>query len=117
MKNHLTELYTTNKGKAFQCDLTNSIVIEFKGHTLRFSVTDFMTFRRRLRAIDIHKMVFDLSDDFDFVNLEHIKSQLILKLTLCDLIQLRDLLDGAKFSLELVSTIHEILGDYSVIEA
>jgi hypothetical protein len=76
-----------------------------------------MTFRRKLRDIDIHKMLFDLSDDFDFVNLEHIKSQLILKLTLCDLIQLRDLLDGAKFSLELISTIHEILGNYSVIEA
>lgn len=117
MENYLTEIYTTTKGKAFQCDLTNSIVIEFKGHTLRFSVTDFMTFRRKLRDIDIHKMLFDLSDDFDFIDLEHIKSQLVLKLTLCDLIQFRDLLDGAKFSLELISTIHEILGNYSVIEA
>lgn len=111
----LTEIYTTSKGKALQCDITNTILIDFKNQSLRFSVGDFQIFRRKLKSIDIHQMLFNLSDDYDFVNLEHTKSQIIFKLTLCDIIQLRDLLDGTQFSLEMMSMVHEVLGDYSVV--
>ena len=111
----LTEIYATSKGKALQCDLTNTLLIVFKSESLRFSVGDFQVFRRKLKAIDIHSMLFNLSDDYDFVNLEHHGSQIILKLTLCDIIQLRDLINGTQFSLEMMSMVHEVLGDYSVV--
>lgn len=111
----LTELYSTNKGKSFQCDLTNSIEIHFKEYSWRFPVADFLVFRKQLNAVDVKKLLFNLSDECDFVSVHHTKLSSPVTLTLCDLIQLRDLIDGTKFSLEVVSLVHEVLGDYSVV--
>jgi hypothetical protein len=110
----LTELYSVAKGTSLQCDLTERIVVHFKNEEWRFSVIDFKVFRRKLHEVDIQKMLFNLSDDFDFVSLEHQKSKILLKLTLCDFLQLRELLDGTQFTLEMISMIHEVLGDYVV---
>ena len=109
----LTELYSTSKGRAFQCDLTNSIVLHFKEFRWKFSVSDFLLFRKHIHAVDLPGLLFNLSDECDFVSLRH--ARLVVTLTLCDLIQLRELVDGTRFSLELVSLIHEVLGDYTVV--
>jgi hypothetical protein len=37
-------------------------------------------------------------------------------LTLCEIIQLRDLLDGTKFSLDLNSMLYEVLGVFECVE-
>ncbi len=111
----LTELYSTSRGKAFQCDLTNSIVLNFKEFTWKFSVSDFLLFRKHIHAVDLRELLFNLSDECDFVSLHHARLSSAVTLTLCDLIQLRELVDGTRFSLELVSLIHEVLGDYTVV--
>lgn len=111
----LSELYSTSKGKAFQCDLTNSIVLHFKDYTWKFSVSDFLLFRKHIHAVDLRELLFNLSDECDFVSLNHARLSASVTLTLCDLIQLRELVDGTRFSLELVSLIHEVLGDYTVV--
>lgn len=111
----LTELYSTSRGKAFQCDQTNSIVLNFKEFTWKFSVSDFLLFRKHIHAVDVRELLFNLSDECDFVSLKHARLASAVTLTLCDLIQLRELVDGTRFSLEVVSLIHEVLGDYSVV--
>lgn len=110
-----SELYSTSKGRALQCDLTSSIILHFKDFTWKFSVSDFLLFRKHIHAVDVKELLFNLSDECDFVSLRHARLASAVTLTLCDLIQLRELVDGTKFSLELVSLIHEVLGDYTVV--
>lgn len=111
----LTELYSTDKGKTYQNDLTNTIEIHFKEFNWNFSVSDFLIFRKNINAVEVKDFIFNLSDDFDFVSVNHVKLSSAVTLTLCDLIHLRDLLDGTRFALELVTVIYEVLGDYSVV--
>jgi len=111
---HTHELYTTAKGCAWQCDLTDRIYVNFKGNVLAFKIQDFLTFRRKVQSIDIHEMIFNLSDDYDFEIIESPQNQLSLKLNLCDVIQFRELLDGTRFAIELYSMLHEVLGDFEI---
>jgi hypothetical protein len=115
MSSYTFELYRNEKGVAWQCDLTNTIAIEFGDMEVRFRVHDFAVFRRKVNSIDIKAMLFDLSDACDDCLIEAPKNQLSHRLTLCELIQLRDLLNGAKFALDLGSMLHEALGDVQVI--
>lgn len=104
------ELYETPKGKSWQCDLTDKIYVNFKETVLAFRVQDFFSFRRKVQAVNIHEMIFNLSDNYDFEVIECPQNQFSLKLTLCDIIQLRELLDGTRFAIEMYSMLHEVLG-------
>lgn len=112
---HTHELYTTAKGSAWQCDLTDKIYLNFKGGILAFKIQDFLSFRRKVQAVDIHEMIFNISDKYDFEIIDFPQNQLSLKLTLCDIIQLRELLDGARFAIEMYSMLHEVLGEFEII--
>ncbi|MCU0325091.1 MAG: hypothetical protein MUF45_07530 [Spirosomaceae bacterium] len=113
-ENHIHELYTTPKGSVHQCDLTDKIYLTFKDSVLAFKIQDFLMFRRKVHAVDIHEMIFNLSDKYDFEVIESQQYQFSLKLTLCDIIQLRELLDGARFTIEMYSMLHEVLGDFEI---
>jgi hypothetical protein len=104
------ELYRNDKGETWQCDLTNTIGLRFGDWQVRFSTRDFLMFCRHVNHIDIRAMIFDLSDACDYQVVEAPKNALSHRLTLCELIQLRELLNGTKFSLELGSMLHEVLG-------
>jgi hypothetical protein len=106
----MTELYRTSKGATYQCDATDRIYLQFGDISASFKIRDFFIFRRTVKTVNIHEMIFNLSDDYDFEWIESPKSGIAQKLTLCEIIQLRDLLDGTKFSLELNSLLHETLG-------
>lgn len=106
----MTELYKTTKGATFQCDVTDRICLQFGDISASFKVRDFFIFRRTVKTVNIHEMIFNLSDDYDFEWIESPKGGIAQKLTLCEIIQLRELLDGTKFSLELNSVLHETLG-------
>lgn len=108
---HTTELYRNDKGVTYQCDLTNRIIIRFINFNVDFKVYDFTAFRRKVNEVDIRAMLFDLSDAGDCRVLESPANQLSHRLTLCEIIQLRDLLNGTKFVLELRSMLHATLGD------
>lgn len=112
---HTHELYTTSKGSTWQCDLTNKIYLNFKGGILGFKIQDFLSFRRKVQAVDIHEMIFNISDKYDFEIIDFPQNQLSLKLTLCDIVQLRELLDGARFAIEVYSMLHEVLGEFEII--
>lgn len=113
--NHIHELYATSKGSVHQCDLTDKIYLNFKDNVLAFKIQDFLSFRRKVQAVDIHEMIFNLSDKYDFEVIESPQNQFSLKLTLCDIIQLRELLDGARFAIEMYSMLHEVLGEFEIV--
>ncbi|RYU97303.1 hypothetical protein [Emticicia agri] len=109
------ELYRTNKGQAFQCNLTNRIFLEFGGITTAFKVHNFINFKRLIDNINIIDKLYDLSDDADFDIIEAPNSNQTFTLHLCDLIHLRELLSGAKFALYVNTFLNEVLGEYEVI--
>ncbi|WP_428657825.1 hypothetical protein [Runella sp.] len=104
---YLTELYTNSKGATYQCDRSSRITVEFGGYKMAFKINEFLNFKQKVDSVDLHAMIFDLSDESDFEIIEAPQANLSLKLTLCDLVNLRDLLAGAKFMLELNSLLYE----------
>lgn len=111
LSTYTAELYRNEKGITYQCDLTNRIIVKFIDIEVQFRVQDFASFRRKVNSIDIMAMLFDLSDNSDFKVLESPTNQLSHRFTLCEVIQLRDLLNGTKFALDLRSLLNATLGD------
>ena len=114
-QNHLKELYQNQKGITWQCDLTNRVFMKFGESVTAFKVHDFLHFRRKVNSVDIHEMIFNLSDDSDFELIEAPQSGFSSHLTLCEIVQLRDLLDGTKFSLDVTTMLFEVLGEGALV--
>ena len=107
--NNTNELFSTSKGFSFQCDISSKIVVNFGDMQASFRIQDFLGFRRFINKIDIHSKIFDLSDESDYEFVEAPQLNIYQKLTLCELIQLRDLVNGTHFAIELNSLLHELL--------
>ena len=103
------ELFSTSKGYSFQCDKSSRIVVNFGEMEASFRIQDFLNFRRFINKIDIRSKIFDLSDESDYEFVEAPQLNIYQKLTLCELIQLRDLVNGTHFAIELNSILHELL--------
>ncbi len=104
---YINELYTNSKGTTYQCDRSARIMVEFAGYKMAFRINDFLNFKQKVDNVDLHAMIFNLSDEYDFEVIEAPQANLSLKLTLCDLVHLRELLEGTKFMLELNSLLYE----------
>jgi hypothetical protein len=109
------ELYRTNKGQAYQCNLTNRIFLDFGGLTTAFKIHNFINFKRLIDEINIIDKLYDLSDEADFDIIKAPNSNQTFTLHLCDLIHLRELLSGARFALYVNSFLNEVLGEYEVV--
>jgi hypothetical protein len=107
--NNQNELFSTAKGFSFQCDKTSRVVVHFGEMIASFRIQDFLSFRRLVNDIDIKSRLFDLSDESDFEFVEAPQLNIYQKLTLCELIQLRELVNGTQFAIELNSLLHTIL--------
>lgn len=107
-------LFETTKGFSYQCDQTNSIVIQFGETIAKYKVKDFLIFQRKVNSLNILDMLYDLSDTRDFQLIENTKKNFSRNLTICEIIQLRELLNGTKFTLVLHSMVNEILNEVLV---
>ncbi|MFN8347591.1 MAG: hypothetical protein U0X91_21485 [Spirosomataceae bacterium] len=58
-----TPLYTNAGGTTYQCDRTARILVEFGGGVMAFKIRDFLIFKRKVDSIDLHAMIFNLSDE------------------------------------------------------
>lgn len=103
------ELYKNTKGDVHQCDRTNRIVLNFQNLQVQFKIQDFVKFRRDVNKVDIKSKLLDISDECDYELIQTPQYNISEKLTLCELIQLRDLVNGAQFALDLNSLLHQIL--------
>lgn len=102
-------LFETTKGFSYQCDVTNSIIIDFFGKVSTYKVQDFLIFQRKVNSVDILNMLYDLSDKADVQLIETTKRNFSHNLTICEIVQLRELLNGTKFSMSLNSLLCELL--------
>lgn len=79
----MNELHKTQKGVLWQCDLTDRIYLQFGEVLVSFRVQDFFNFRRKVDNVDIHEMIFNLSDDYDFELIEAPRSNFSQRFTFC----------------------------------
>lgn len=107
--NTQNELFSTAKGYSVQCDLTSRIILHFGDIKAPFKILDFLNFRRFINSIDIHSKIFDLSDESDYEFVEAPQLNIGHKMTLCEVIQLRELVNGTHFAIELNSMLHQLL--------
>lgn len=103
------ELYVNNYGAVYQCDRTNRICVHFADTIASFRIDNFLNFKKLVDGVDIHTMIFDLSDDCDHELIDLPNASKKIKLTLCEIIHLRELLEGAKFALYMYDFLAEIL--------
>ena len=107
-------LFSTKKGFSYQCDKNNEIVISFAGSTTTYKYQEFIIFQRKVSSINILDMLYDLSDNCDATLVEATKRNFSKNMTICEIVQLRELLNGTKFTLVLNSMLNEILNDVLV---
>ncbi|GIZ07937.1 hypothetical protein [Flavobacterium sp. UMI-01] len=102
-------LFETEKGYSYQCDETESIVINFADSVSKYKIHEFLIFQRKVNSVNIMDMLYDLSDQSDAQLIETTKRNFSHKLTICEIIQLRELLNGTKFTLNLHSMLCDVL--------
>lgn len=103
------EIFQTAHGAVYQCSRKNCYWLDFQGVTTAFQVRDFLFFKKRIDQIDVERMLNDSSRTFDFEILMPFRTDRIFILTVADVLQLRELLKGAKFMIELNSEVRRCL--------
>ena len=108
-QNHLIEIFQTEHGAVYQCNRQNCFVVEFAGGKSPFKVHDFLALKNHLDAIDVKEMAQNISRTADVVILMPPRSERCFVLTLTDVLNFRELLQGAKAMLMLNSLVYECL--------
>lgn len=98
---NVEEIFKTENGAMYQCSRKNCYWLEFQNTTTSFRVSDFLTFKKRIDQIDIEKMLCDSSRTSDFEIIMPFRTERCFILSVEDILNLREILDGAKFMIEL----------------
>ncbi|MCA5003658.1 DUF6686 family protein [Sphingobacterium bovistauri] len=106
---NVEEVFQTELGAVYQCSRKNCYWLEFQETTTSFSVSDFLLFKKRVDSIDIEKMLCDSSRTADFEILMPFRTERCFILSVEDILNLREILDGAKFMIELNGQVKTIL--------
>lgn len=99
----LNELFKSEHGAVYQCSKNNCYWLEFKGEASSFKVADFLRFKRNVDSIDLDTLLTDSSRSADYTILMPYRCNRCFILTALDIINLRELLAGARFMIELNS--------------
>jgi len=106
---NVEEGFSTTAGAVYQCSRKNCFWLEYNNETTSFSVSDFLKFKKRIDSIDLERMINDTTRSSDFEIVMPFRTERCFILAVEDVLQLRELLDGAKFMMELNSVIRTCL--------
>ncbi|MGV3508058.1 MAG: hypothetical protein ACO1N7_02125 [Sphingobacteriaceae bacterium] len=106
---NIVEVFRTGCGSVSQCNKTNSYILEYSGVVSSFKARDFIDFIKRINNINLEEMLLSSSRVTDVAVLMPPYSDRCFVLTLTDVLNLKDLLNGAKFALHLNSVLWECL--------
>ncbi|WP_118194122.1 DUF6686 family protein [Albibacterium indicum] len=107
--NQLEELYKSDIGEFCQCSRKNCYRLTFRGERFDLTVSDFLSFKKEIDAIDIVAILTDSSCKSDTIIVNSYRTKRFLILSILEVIQLKELLRAAKFMVQLNSMIHECL--------
>lgn len=103
------EVFLTQAGAVYQCSRKNCYWLEFKDTTTAFKVSDFFLFKKRIDAVDVEAMLADSSRSADFELISPHRTERCFVLSVQDILNLREVLDGAKFMIQLNSELKKLL--------
>lgn len=106
---HVEEVFASEYGTVYQCSRQNCYWLEFQGKTTAFKVSDFFSFKKRIDAIDIAAMLTDATRSSDFEVIMPFRSERCFILSVQDIVQLREILSGAKFMIQLNGEVKKCL--------
>jgi hypothetical protein len=106
---NIVEVYRTKSGSVAQCNKTNSYILQYAGTTTSFKATNFIDFIKRVNTINLEEMILSSSPVTDVTVLMPPYVDRCFVLTLTDVLNLKDLLSGAKFALHLNSVLANCL--------
>lgn len=103
------EVFTTEYGAVYQCSRSNCYWLEFQGKTTAFKISDFLLFKKRIDAIDVVSMLNESSRTYDYEIIMPYRTERCFVLDVQEVLQLRELLAGAKFMIQLNSEVTKCL--------
>jgi len=109
----LVEIFATQHGVVHQCNSKNVFRLEFSGNHSFFKISDFLDFIKKVNNLDVEEMAKNTSRTADVAILMPHYTERCFVLTISDIVNLREILNGAKFTLQLNSMLRECL--YSLV--
>lgn len=109
------EVFKTTHGAVYQCSRKNCYWLEFQQTTTAFKISDFFLLKKRIDALDIARMLADTSRAADFEIIMPHRTDRCFILSVQDILNLREILTGAKFMIELNSEVKKILRKDAVL--
>lgn len=106
---NVEEVFKTDRGAVYQCSRKNCYWLEFQESTTAFRISDFFSFKKRIESIDVALMLADASRKSDFELVMPYRTDRCFMLSVQDILDLREILTGAKFMIELNSEVKKIL--------
>lgn len=106
---NFVEVYSTEHGAVFQCNNRNCYWLEFAESRTPFRVSEFLKFKKQIDAIDVSLLLGDCSRSADFTIVMPPHTERCYVLCVQDILRLREILNGAKFMIELNSMVRECL--------
>lgn len=101
------ELYRTKDASVAQCDSSESFFLTFDEQVIEFKLCDLIAFRNKVKQIDVVELLDCNSPDVEIIHLPHCDRFLVLSIH--EILQFRELLNGTFDILALNSAIRRIL--------
>ncbi|PIB36114.1 hypothetical protein BFP72_12265 [Reichenbachiella sp. 5M10] len=98
-------IHESHNGKIIQADSENCFYLIYKGGEYRMNVCSFIAFKYKLDAFNIEEMLLSDSVQNDLEIIPLCNKDRILVLTLNEIIEVKDLVQGALVMLELNSIV------------
>lgn len=100
-------VYETSNASIHQCDLSEKYELKFFDQALTLRPCELLTFKRKILAIDVVELLTQTKADVELVRMPSCDRLFVFSIQ--EVLELRDLIDGAFTMLELNSLIHRQL--------
>ena len=101
------EIYKTKSASIVQCELSDSFVLRFERDEITFKLCDLFAFRKKIMSLDVVQLLDSDAPDVELIHLPHCDRFLVL--SLLEVLEFRELLNGTFDTLALNSAIQKIL--------
>ena len=105
----LQDIFATEAGAVYQCDKRNRLLVDFAGSVTTLKVDAFLRLKKAVDSIDLSDMAVNVERCSDYELVTVCGCDKLYVLSLQEVYRFRELLQGARFLLELNSMLHERL--------
>ncbi len=101
------EIFRTKSAIIAQCKSSESFILTYQNEEISFKLCDLYALRKKIVGLDLMELLEPSAPDIEIINLPHCDRFLVLSLH--DVLQFRELLNGTFDILTLNSSIQKIL--------